>query len=266
MTAEFTPLHRGGSGSPLVLVHGFTDTWRGWELIIPELEQRHDVLAITLPGHAGGAPIEGEISEQTFTDAIEGAMDEAGFEKAHIAGNSLGGYIALRMAALGRAETVTALSPAGGWALDDPTFEDTLEFFLTTRELVLAAAPHADAIVATADGRRRATEFVTVNYEHIPHELIAHQIRSAAACDATLPLVEYAGEHGWDLDAEAVECPVRIVWGLEDRLLHYPRTARRFREDWLPNADWVEMPGVGHCPQLDVPLETAQLIKGFTGT
>ena len=38
----------------------------------------------------------------------------------------------------------------------------------------------------------------------------------------------------------------------------------RFRHDWLPHADWVVLDGVGHCPQLDVPLEAAQLILGFT--
>jgi pimeloyl-ACP methyl ester carboxylesterase len=38
----------------------------------------------------------------------------------------------------------------------------------------------------------------------------------------------------------------------------------RFRTDWLPHADWVELEGVGHCPQLDIPLEAAQLIRGFT--
>jgi hypothetical protein len=40
--------------------------------------------------------------------------------------------------------------------------------------------------------------------------------------------------------------------------------AARFRDDWLPNADWVELDDIGHCPQLDIPLETSQLIIGFT--
>ena len=57
---------------------------------------------------------------------------------------------------------------------------------------------------------------------------------------------------------------MRIVWGTEDRLLPWPSAAARFRDDWLPHADWVELDGVGHCPQLDVPLEAAQLILGFT--
>ena len=53
-----------------------------------------------------------------LADAVERALDEAGFERAHIAGNSLGGYVALQLAARGRAETVVALAPAGGWADD----------------------------------------------------------------------------------------------------------------------------------------------------
>ena len=248
----------------MVLLHGFTDTWRSWELVLPELEKHHDVLALTLPGHAGGPPIDGEVSEETFTGAVESAMDEAGFERAHIVGNSFGGYLALHMATLDRAETVVALSPAGGWALDDRSSDQVLDYFITTRELILQAAPHVDAIVASPEGRRRATEFIAENFEHIPPDLISHQITGAARCESTIPMVEYAREHGWRLDAEKVTCPVRIVWGTEDRLLRYPRTARRFREDWVPNADWIEMPGVGHCPQLDVPAEAAQLILDFT--
>ena len=68
----------------------------------------------------------------------------------------------------------------------------------------------------------------------------------------------------WTLDAERIACPVRIVWGTEDRLLPWPSAAERYRRDWLPHADWVVLDDVGHSPQLDVPLETAELILGFT--
>ncbi|MEA2436741.1 MAG: hypothetical protein QOF65_1297, partial [Thermoleophilaceae bacterium] len=113
---HFTPYHRGGSGSPLVCLHGFLDTWRAWELVLPALERQHDILAPTLAGHAGGPRIEGEVSDTTLADAVEHAMDKAGFEIAHIVGNSLGGLVALQLAERGRAETVVALAPAGGWA------------------------------------------------------------------------------------------------------------------------------------------------------
>ena len=110
----FTPSHRAGSGPPLVCLHGFTDTWRTWELVLPALQRSHDVLAVTLAGHAGGPPIEGEVSDASLADAVERAMDEAGVETAHIAGNSLGGYVALQLAARGRARSVVALIAATG--------------------------------------------------------------------------------------------------------------------------------------------------------
>jgi pimeloyl-ACP methyl ester carboxylesterase len=260
----FTPAHRGGSGPPMVCLHGFTDTWRTWELALPALERHHDVLALTLAGHAGGPPIEGAGGGAALAGAVERAMDAAGLETAHIVGNSLGGWLALQLAARGRARTVVALAPAGGWAQGDDSDRDLLAFQASMHELVTAAAPHAEALLASSAGRRRATRYLTTNFEHIPAELLAHQLRGAASCDAALSLIDHATREGWSLDAERVTCPVRIAWGTEDRLLSWPSAAARFRDDWLPHADWIELEGIGHCPQLDIPLETAQLILGFT--
>ena len=75
-------------------------------------------------------------------------------------------------------------------------------------------------------------------------------------------MVDHARHASWDLAAGQIDCPVRIVWGTEDRLLPWPTSAERFRHEWLPQADWVVLDGIGHCPQLDAPLETAQLILG----
>jgi pimeloyl-ACP methyl ester carboxylesterase len=259
----FTHAHRSGSGPPLVLLHGFTDTWRTWELVLPSLEKRHDVLAPTLPGHAGGPPLV-EATDAELADDVERAMDEAGFARAHLVGNSMGGYLAFLLAERGRAETVVAIAPAGGWGVGDESYRETLDFFSTMHEQVQTAATYADAIAASRSGRRRATEFITTRYEHIPPDLVAHQIAGAAGCIGTPALVQRALCDGWSVDPARIDVPVRIVWGTDDRLLEWPRAAVRYRQDWFPHADWVELEGVGHCPQLDVPLETAQLILGFT--
>jgi pimeloyl-ACP methyl ester carboxylesterase len=238
----FTPSHRGGSGPPLVCLHGFIDTWRTWERVLPALERDHDVLAVTLAGHAGGPPVEGEATVAALADAVERAMDGAGFETAHLVGNSLGGHLALQLAARGRARTVVALAPAGGWAPGDESYRETLGLQARLHEALRSAAPLYAG----------------------PDDLLAHQMLGAACADAALPLIQHALAHGWTLDAERIACPVRIVWGIEDTLLPWPAAAARYRADWLPHADWIELDGAGHAPQLEAPLETAELILGLT--
>jgi pimeloyl-ACP methyl ester carboxylesterase len=261
--AHFTPSHRGGSGEPLLLLHGFTDTWRTWELVLPALERRHDVLAPTLAGHAGGPQLAGGSPDEAVLGAVEHAMDEAGFATAHVVGNSLGGYLALKLAERGRARSVVAFAPGGGWAPGDDAYMETLAHFDTLQEQLRRLAPRAPAILATPDGRRRAVSLMAERWEHIPVELIAHLWYGVVACAGMTALNEHARRHGWPLDAERVTCPLRIVWGTADKVLEWSRAAERWRASF-PHADWIELDGVGHGPQLDVPLEAAQLILGHS--
>src|SRR4051794_38431617 len=251
--------HTDATTEPLVLLHGFMDSPRTWELVLPALQRSRDVLVPALPGHVGGPALSGPIDDSLMPDAVERAMDEAGVTTAHIVGNSLGGFVALQLAARGRARSVVALAPAGGWA-DARQTRALLDLQREVHESVRASAAYADAIAATPEGRRRATELLTVRFEHLPAELVAHLIIAVAQCDAQ-PLLDYAAVGStWELDAERIECPVRICWGTADRLLPWPAAAARFKDYLLPHADWIELADVGHAPQLDVPLETAQLI------
>ena len=258
MSYRFTPSHRGGSGPALVAVHGFLDTWRTWELVLPALERRHEVLAPTLPGHAGGPRLSGaDHGTGALADALEAAMDEAGFDTAHLVGNSLGGFLVLELAARGRASSVVAFAPAGS------TRAETFSMQADTLDALAAIAPHVDALVMTEAGRRQATRLVSERYEHIPRDLIAHLVCAAAACPDAARLLEAADRETWTLEPERITCPVRIVWGTADRLLPWPEAAARFRRE-LPFAPWDILDGVGHCPQLDVPEITAELILGTT--
>lgn len=263
MDSRFSAAHRGGSGAPMVCLHGFMDTWRTWELVLDALERRHDVLALTLPGHAGGPPFDKAAGQTGVIDSVERAMDEAGFETAHLVGNSLGGYVALQLATRGRASSVVTLAPAGGWESGGDFYRAIARRQAEMHRGLQSAAMAAEAFVSTLAGRRNVTLPQTVAFEHIPADLLAHQVRGVAACDAQA-MIDCALREGYDLDAQLVTCPVRIVWGLSDELLPLPVSAVRYRRDWLPTADWVELDDVGHAPQLDVPLETAQLILDFT--
>lgn len=250
-------------GEPLVLLHGVTDTPRTWDLIRPRLEQHHEVIAPALLGHHGGAAYADEPTSVAITDQTERELDEAGIETAHMVGNSLGGRVALELAVRGRARSVVALAPAGGWNNDHPLVPQTIEHFRTAQRLVKRAAPYADRIASTPEGRARALAFVVENPEHVPADLVAHQIAGAADCAIVLPMIDAIEARGWPPLAGPVDVPTRIVWGTADKILPWPSAAERYREQ-LPDADWVEMPGIGHLPQLDDPPATAELILEVT--
>jgi pimeloyl-ACP methyl ester carboxylesterase len=113
----------GGSGTPLVLPHGLSGTWRVWTPILPLVETHHAVFALTLPGHAGGPPLPAEDppSVAALVDGVAAELDRLGIDKAHFAGNSLGGWISLELARRGRARSVVLFGPAGAWrAIIDP--------------------------------------------------------------------------------------------------------------------------------------------------
>ena len=229
-----------------------------WQLVRPRLERQHTLLTPALPGHLGGPALPATITPTTLVEAVEQAMDEAGIDEAHVVGNSLGGYVALQLAARGRALTVTALAPAGGWAKGDDK-QDTLAMNEAAHAFTQGAERNAAFIASTPQGRRQVLATMAEHTDHVPPEFVVNVIRAGALCVEAPRMIAYAAQSDWPL--EPPQCPTRIVWGTEDKLLPWPAAAERYRRD-LWHAEWIELEGVGHCPQVDVPLETAELILG----
>ena len=108
---------RSGQGEPLVLLHGQGFSRRSFDPVVPALAARRDVIAVDLPGH-GGSPRQPKGAGNAPRDlavAVAELLDELELPTVHVAGNSSGGWVALELAKLGRARTVTALAPAGLW-------------------------------------------------------------------------------------------------------------------------------------------------------
>src|SRR4051794_5680077 len=97
--------HRGGEGSPLVLLHGLGVTWRSWRPVLPALEERHEVLALDWATAGSSA---GEIA-----DAVEAELDALGLDAPAVAGDSLGGRGAPEPAPRGGAAAGGGAAPAG---------------------------------------------------------------------------------------------------------------------------------------------------------
>src|SRR4249919_4346386 len=108
---------RSGSGPPLLLVHGLGHPRGAWAPLRDELGRERDVIAVDLPGHGESPPLPDGMpaTVESLADAVAQTVVELGIDTPHVAGNSLGGGIALELGRRGLAHSVTAISPVGFW-------------------------------------------------------------------------------------------------------------------------------------------------------
>lgn len=256
-------IYRGGVGSPLVVLHGFTCSWRIWKPVLPALASHHDVIALTLPGHHGGPAVarDVEVGIAQLADGIERVLDAEGVRTAHLCGNSLGGWLALELARRGRARSVVALSPAGGWR----EAEDILRTSALLRRsawLGALAAPFLRGPLLAPQARRAMLAMAMERGDRMPAGLMLQMLADAGACTIIDQFGEAIHRDGpFAGDMSHVGCPVRIAWGQNDRIIPPDRHGRPLL-DRVPDAEFVVMPGVGHVPMYDDPvLVTATILE-----
>jgi pimeloyl-ACP methyl ester carboxylesterase len=249
--------HRTGRGAPLVLIHGIGSRWQVWDPVFERLAPSRDVVAIDLPGFgASPAPPSGTPpGVGSLTRLVAQFLDELGLKRPHVAGNSLGGQIALELARLGRAASATGLSPAGFWNSREATFARA-SLKVTVRAARLAA-PVADRLLALPGARTLAFSQLVARPKQIEPDVAAETIRALAGAewfDETLEAI--TAEH-FTGGAE-IGVPVTIAWGRRDRLLLPRQAARAARE--IPGARLVRLEGCGHVPTYDDPEQVAEVL------
>ena len=251
--------HRAGEGEPLVLIHGIGHTWRGWRPMLPLLEERFDVLAVDLPGFGHSAPLPASVDStpEALADAVEDEIGRAGFDSAHVAGNSLGGWVALELARRGRCRSVTAISPAGLQHARERAWGANI---LRAMRWLAQNAPAPEALLRNPVTRTLLAGPASARpWRKDPDELIeeAELFGSNPGFDATLPHTFHAQPRG----LTTLEAPVLILWGTLDVIL-IPRQGRRF-ERLIPGAELRYLSGIGHVPMADAPEELADAIAEF---
>ena len=252
-------LHRGGSGEPLVLIHGIGHTWRGWKPMLPALERQFDTLALDLPGFGHSAPLPDGVAPtaEALADTVEREMDAAGFQTAHVAGNSLGGWISLELARRGRARTVTAISPAG---LALPREMAWGRAVLLSMQWAARSAPAPEALLRNPVGRTLfAGPALGKPWRADPGDMI-EQADLYANAPGMLPTFD-AVQGRQPLGLRELDCPVLLLWGTKDVIL-LPRQGRRF-ERLIPGAELRYLKGLGHTPMSDDPEGLAGAISEF---
>jgi pimeloyl-ACP methyl ester carboxylesterase len=259
---QFDPVYEGGEGTPLVLLHGFTSTWHGWNPLLPLLEREHHVLAPTLPGHAGGAAFDAAVGGQVEALAswVADWLTERGIDRPHIAGNSLGGWVALELARRGRARSVVALSPGGAWTTP-ADLRRLVRLFRSSYRLARSGRWAVSPALRHARFRRAALRMAMERGDLVAADDVRRSIRAVALCTALPRALKSPPRPLAAIDA--LDIPVLVAWSERDRVLPFDRYGVPLLER-MPWADHVVLAGVGHVPMSDAPELVASTILGVT--
>ena len=248
---------RLGSGPPLVLFHGLGHRRQAWDAVRGQLAQHREIIVADLPGHGQSPPLRTDrgAAVPTMIHEVIGFLDQLGLGRPHVGGCSLGGRIALELAARGRAATVTAFSPAGFWTRD-LELRYVQAVFWAMQAAGAALRPLGPALARRTAGRALLYAFMVSRPSQIGPEQALGDMIGFLSAEATIRAI--LAEAFPFTASVSSQVPVTIGWGTRDLLLR-PRQAR-VAAARLPHARIIWLPGCGHAPMTDDPQLAADVL------
>ncbi len=252
-----------GAGPPLLLIHGLFDLLETWERLIPLLSDRFKLYAIDLPGF-GKSPLpkEWEESLSGMIEAVVSFLDWKGIEKTTIVGSSMGGGVALGVAAR-HPERIDRLVLVNPYGFPSPP---------VAVEIARSRIPGKFLpYVLREPALKRCAKAIFSRSLHDSRLITDALIERVIAPFSTLPqrkdlfrfLRAISAEEMREIDAllPQIRQPVLILWGENDRWLTIDHA--NWLRKHLPDSRLITVPNCGHLPQMDKPEETAKEIIQF---
>jgi pimeloyl-ACP methyl ester carboxylesterase len=247
---------RAGAGAPLVLLHGIGSSRHAWDPVLPALGGRFDVIAVDLPGFGDSGPLPPEVEPRpaALAAAVAGLLDDLGIAAPHVAGNSLGGWVALELGGIRPLASLTLLSPAGLWRGNMPLYDQAS--LRASRWL----ARHAAGLLSRLVNYRLGRALVLGQTHGRPFRITPGYARMAIRALGTCP--------GFGATMRAtvrpyrsgppIGAPVTVAFGSRDLLLL--RHQSRHLGELPPGTRCVTLPRCGHVPMADDPAAVTALI------
>ena len=248
---------RVGTGEPLLLLHGIGHHRQAWDPVVDILATERDVIAVDLPGFGASEALPDGLRHDlpTMNTALGALCDTLGIDRPHVAGNSLGGLLALELGREKRVRSVTALSPAGFWT----PVERRYAFGILTAMRQAARGlplPVVERLSRSAAGRAVLTSSIYARPgRRSPEAVVAETLALARAEGFAETLRAGIGVQFTD---DIPDLPVTVAWGTRDRLLVRRQGIRA--KQIIPGARLVRLPGCGHVPMNDDPALVARVL------
>jgi 4,5:9,10-diseco-3-hydroxy-5,9,17-trioxoandrosta-1(10),2-diene-4-oate hydrolase len=252
---------RTGKGPPLLLMHGFGSSIYTWKDVIPALAQHREVVAFDWPGFGWSDQPE-DLSFDLFPRVALAFLDQFGWERAALAGNSMGGAVAA---------VVAAHHPS---RVDRLVLIDAAGFNLRAAEapvmVRLTMHPLAARLLPLVPVKRLAVTRGLLQVFHDDAKVTPERVDeylAAAARPGTLASIRSLGA-SQRLDPQAFEtllrritAPTLVLWGGDDTWIPVAHADRFVAA--IPGARKAVLPGVGHTPEEEAPEEVSRLLLEF---
>ena len=247
---------RTGAGAPLVLLHGIGSSRHAWVPVIPALAGSFEVLAIDLPGFGDSEPLPPEVEPRppALAAAVAGLLDELGITAPHVAGNSLGGWVALELAGIRPVASLALLSPAGLWRGNMPLYD------WASLQASRWLTRHATGLLSRLVNYRLGRALVLGQTHGRPFRISPGYARMAIRAPGTCP--------GFGATMKAtvapyragppIGAPVAAAFGTRDLVLL--RHQSRHFDELPPGARFETLPRCGHVPMADDPAAVTAFI------
>jgi pimeloyl-ACP methyl ester carboxylesterase len=256
-----------GQGPDVLLIHGLGGTRASFLETAAALSRRYRVHAPDLPGFGSSCkPALGAYNARWFAEIMIGLLDELDISACHVAGNSMGGRIAIEMGLMEpeRIWGLGLLCPAVAWIrrgfhpivrLLRPEFGLLPHSF--RRSMV---ASQFWSIFYDRDRLDPAVGDLMVDeFRRIYHTAGARYAFLASARNIYLEAPH--GRNGFYPRLAELRPPAKFIWGSHDSLI--PSGFSRHVRKWLPSAEQVTLESCGHVPQVERPDETNALLMDF---
>ncbi|WP_430333700.1 alpha/beta fold hydrolase [Rhodococcus sp. ACT016] len=257
-----TSARRAGSGEPVLLLHGFTLSHHVWHRVVDDLSADYDVLALTMPGHWGGARLRWrDLGIAGIADGIERELDAIGWDTCHVAGNSLGGQVAFELARRGRARSVAGVNPGGGWKRYSRTEFRTGFGFVAQFPLMALARVIGDRAAAGRFFQRPVIANCSHDVTAVDPDDATNVVRAVSHCTVYLPILLAFLRDGPLTGLDRVTTPTSLILGEFDTFLARDTCIQRFFDELSGEVGEIVLPGVGHIPMLEDPDVVSRALR-----
>jgi pimeloyl-ACP methyl ester carboxylesterase len=256
------PLHLG-TGEPILLLHPFMLSSYVWTDVVPLLADtgRYEVFAPSMAGHNGGPRTRSWfLDTHTLAGHVERQLDELGWDTAHIVGNSLGGWVAFELARRGRARTLTAIAPAGGWHRWSPVKYEIVGKFVAGLPVWLTALLLRERALRLPCAKAAASVPISATSAGLSEVQLREIIDDVTHCRAYYQMLIKALLLPGVMELTETTIPTHLVVCERDRVLPHPRFTKHFRRHISAIDKVTQLDGVGHIPMFEAPERVANLI------